>query len=345
MVLEALERRQLAPQGRGLQTTFEAMCSGNFRAFPDMVQAVADLTGTDLNELHLDAGWKPTYLATTFDGIDGMANRDTWLCLIDQLRTLKLFVAGAQAVERLRGKEYAVLDVGPGTGVFSVLCAWLGAKHVYAVEVNEESANKMRTMVEGCGLSDVIEVMTGNAVTSSFQTKYPIGLLYNENWHAGGLIEKGAQIFNRLSDQMLPEGTILPGGMSFSMALAHIDSSELGVAGHTERVSLSNGSLRRLTDFQEYYNSRFVPGGKIPESVDVDIELRTFEPGVIANAVILRSAFSIGKYVLSPNQGKFLGQDHIIALPSLINVSNVVQLHVGYPIGGTINEIDIRQIA
>lgn len=57
-------------------------------------------------------------------------------------------------------KDKVVLDVGAGTGILSLFCAKVGAKHVYAVECSS-MAGMAQEIVKSNGLSNVITVIKG----------------------------------------------------------------------------------------------------------------------------------------------------------------------------------------
>ncbi|GAB4838937.1 Protein arginine N-methyltransferase 1 [Ancistrocladus abbreviatus] len=57
-------------------------------------------------------------------------------------------------------KDKIVLDVGAGTGILSLFCAKVGAKHVYAVECSH-MADMAKEIVEANGYSNVITVLKG----------------------------------------------------------------------------------------------------------------------------------------------------------------------------------------
>ncbi|KAL6535003.1 Protein arginine N-methyltransferase 1.1 [Orobanche hederae] len=57
-------------------------------------------------------------------------------------------------------KDKIVLDVGAGTGILSLFCAKVGAKHVYAVECSS-MADTAQEIIEHNGFSDVITVLKG----------------------------------------------------------------------------------------------------------------------------------------------------------------------------------------
>lgn len=57
-------------------------------------------------------------------------------------------------------KDKVVLDVGAGTGILSLFCAKVGAKHVYAVECSS-MADMAQKIIKQNGYSDVITVLKG----------------------------------------------------------------------------------------------------------------------------------------------------------------------------------------
>ncbi|KAK4766832.1 hypothetical protein SAY87_008474 [Trapa incisa] len=57
-------------------------------------------------------------------------------------------------------KDKVVLDVGAGTGILSLFCARIGAKHVYAIECSQ-MADMAKEIVVANGLSKVITVLKG----------------------------------------------------------------------------------------------------------------------------------------------------------------------------------------
>ena len=64
-----------------------------------------------------------------------------------------------------------VLDIGTGTGFFSLLAARMGARKVYAVEPIKAAARLARTTIADNGLSDVITVVEGMSTELTFEEK------------------------------------------------------------------------------------------------------------------------------------------------------------------------------
>lgn len=66
-----------------------------------------------------------------------------------------------------------VLDVGAGSGILSIMAAKCKAKKVFAVEATD-MAKRARKIVEGNGLSDVIEVLQGTVETVQLPCKVDV---------------------------------------------------------------------------------------------------------------------------------------------------------------------------
>ncbi|XP_004243149.1 probable protein arginine N-methyltransferase 1 isoform X1 [Solanum lycopersicum] len=67
-------------------------------------------------------------------------------------------------------KDKVVLDVGAGTGILSLFCAKVGAKHVYAIECSS-MADMAQEIVKLNGFSDVITVIKGKVEEIDFPVR------------------------------------------------------------------------------------------------------------------------------------------------------------------------------
>ena len=78
--------------------------------------------------------------------------------LKDEVRTLQYRNAIKYNENNIKGK--VVLDIGCGTGILSLFCAQVGAKHVYAIDCSE-IANYARKIVKENNYDDKITVIKG----------------------------------------------------------------------------------------------------------------------------------------------------------------------------------------
>jgi len=67
-----------------------------------------------------------------------------------------------QALEDLLQPGAQVLDVGTGSGILAIAAARLGARHVLAMDIAEESVKAARENVALNGVSDVVQVIRGS---------------------------------------------------------------------------------------------------------------------------------------------------------------------------------------
>lgn len=65
------------------------------------------------------------------------------------------------AIRELVGPDDVVLDIGTGTGVLAVAAAEAGARQVYAIEANPETARYARALIDGSPCRDRIELING----------------------------------------------------------------------------------------------------------------------------------------------------------------------------------------
>ena len=77
------------------------------------------------------------------------------LCLLDIERTMAFKLAIHQTVQA----EDVVIDAGAGSGILAFFAALAGAKKVYAVEVDEALADRLRANAQLNGLDHVVEVI------------------------------------------------------------------------------------------------------------------------------------------------------------------------------------------
>ena len=123
----------------------------------------------------------------------------------------------------MRGK--AVLDVGCGTGVLSMLCARAGARVVYAVEASG-MATAARRIVEANGLSHVVQVHQGLVEDVVLPEK--VDVLVSE-WMGFYLLNEGMldSVLAARDAHLKAGGVLLPPVARLLLAPVQLDRSEL----------------------------------------------------------------------------------------------------------------------
>lgn len=79
-------------------------------------------------------------------------------CLIDEKRSL----AFKKAIQKTVQKGDIVVDMGTGSGILAMFAARVGAKKVYAVEIDENNVRTLKNTFLENGLADIIEVIHGD---------------------------------------------------------------------------------------------------------------------------------------------------------------------------------------
>ena len=78
------------------------------------------------------------------------------------------------ALKRRVGPGTSVLDIGSGTGVWAIVAAGLGAKHVVAVEQDPLLIGLIRSLAKANGVSDRVEAVAGDSRRIALGTKFDI---------------------------------------------------------------------------------------------------------------------------------------------------------------------------
>jgi len=140
----------------------------------------------------------------------------------------------------VRGKT--VLDVGTGKdAVLARLCAELGARRVYAVDILERSYRSAKQTVARLGLEDRIEVLLGDA--HQLQLLEPIDICVSEIVEAIGGAEGAASIINGIRRLMAPDGVMIPGRSVTRIAAVSLPE---GLAREPAFTSISAHYVRKI---------------------------------------------------------------------------------------------------
>ncbi len=74
-----------------------------------------------------------------------------------------------EMLEEINNKNKIVYDVGTGSGILAITTAKLGAKKVYAVDIDELSVETTKVNSSANGTTQTIEVMLGDLLENKFE--------------------------------------------------------------------------------------------------------------------------------------------------------------------------------
>ncbi len=259
--------------------------------------------------------WEVDYLN---DSKWGLSLMDAYRCLLDVHRTIQIMGGISETVKVLKdqGKDNIVaIDAGTGTGVFAIYLAALGCKKVYALELNEQTAEIARKFVDSYGCSDVVEVVVGDATQIDIPElrENKADILVSENLSGGLFAEPQFQIINHLSKFLTIDAPVIPYSAELSVSVAKGDWDRIEWKDKQPRIALSARrvpNLSALTDRHEFYTVVSSSGMDVPKiTTDTKIPAISNEA---ANTLLISTKFQInnlGKiYELEPDSAEFLGK-------------------------------------
>lgn len=255
----------------------------------------------------------------------GLSLMDSYRCLVDVHRTTQIMRGIAETVKSLRaaGKdEIYAIDAGTGTGVFAVYLASLGVQKVFALELNEITAERAGKFIEIYGLSSKIEIVVGDATQMDIQElrARPADLLISENLSGGLFAEPQFQIINHLSKFLNPEAPIVPCKADISASLGHGDWEKINWNGKPPRNVIAKRRIPNVVEYtarMPYASVSSERGMDVPE-ITGNLTLET-DIGASVNTLLISTTFQINKsgkiYKLEPDSAEFLGKTTAIRLP------------------------------
>lgn len=150
-------------------------------------------------------------------------------------------MAAFESVIAKSAEGKTVFDIGTGNeAALAVICIKAGAEHVYAVEIDECSANNARAHVNGLGLADKITIIHGDSIHVEFPGKVDVcvaEIIGNIGGAEGApVILKNALRFLNPDSKFIPEACI----------------TEIAPASLPEHIY----SDERLSELEEYYSNK-----------------------------------------------------------------------------------------
>ncbi len=312
----------------------------------NLANSYAQLIGLDFEGKILPAlkdysFWEADYLK---DSKWGLSLMDAYRCLLDTHRTLQIMGGINETIKDLEAqgkKDIVAIDAGTGTGIFAIYLAALGCKKVYALELNEETAEVARKFIDACGCSDIVEVRVGDATEMNIPelTENPADILISENLSNGLLAEPQFQIINHLSSFLKPDAPIIPYSANISVALANGDWGRVDWKDKKPRNILTSRRVPGLTMLSERVSHSTVISSVGMEVPRINGEVQVPITGEsLPNTLLISTDFQINNhgaiYTLQHDSAEFLGKTSAVKLEGTVALENgVVKVLLDYDAG------------
>lgn len=128
-----------------------------------------------------------------------------------------------RALKKRVTAEASVLDIGSGTGVWAIVAALLGAKHVTAIEQDPLLIGLIRSLAKANGVSDRIEAVAGDSRRIALGKKFDI--VISETIGNLAFEEQIIPIMIDARERLLkPGGVLIPESVALVASAAHLKS-------------------------------------------------------------------------------------------------------------------------
>lgn len=267
-----------------------------------------------------------------------------YMCLKDEVRTKAFHKAILDVVK----KGDIVLDVGAGTGILSFFAAEAGAKKVYAVEIEDLLAEKLKESIQLNKLEKIIEVIHADATSLRLPNK--IDVLVAEIIDTGLIDELQVPALNSLrkNNVITNDTTLIPFHYTTFAQLVHTDNTYYGyhvMAPKHEWPFYNNpksGWVR--TKVEAASNTiKLVSAdfslGIVKEQVTEQICFKTDKTKVI-NGLKISGQIQLSTNVqLGPTNA--LNGDKIIPIDPILH-TELVKMEISYKMGGGLGSLKIK---
>lgn len=255
----------------------------------------------------------------------GLSTMDAYRCLVDTHRTVQIMGGIRETVNTLKkngARNIRAIDAGTGTGIFAIYLASLGVDKVYALELNEETAEVAEKFIHAQGFSKKIELIVGDATKieiPELREKHA-DILVSENLSAGLLSEPQFQIIGNLSRFMSDASAIIPYSADLSLSLGNGNWNEVDWYGREPTAVVAAKRLpssAESTSKQRYASVQSVKGMNVPRMLAGMKFVTDTETPI--NTLFVTTAFQINSlgdvYKLESDSANYLGKTIAIKLP------------------------------
>jgi hypothetical protein len=264
-----------------------------------------------------------------------------YLCLVDRRRTL----AFRDAIRAVVRTGDVVVEVGAGTGILSLFAAAAGAARVHAVEIDPVLARSLRDTVRANGLSDVIEVIEGDALEADLPSGADV--VIGELVETGLLDEMQVAVMNGLHARGVigPRTRVVPESYQTCLRLVSTESSYFGFT----ILAPAHEWPYYARDPDQWEHLRYTPvsaaqeisavdftAGPVDPVVDTVVRLRVAD-GATANALVLSGLAGLTDGMTLGACNSFNG-DKVLALPEC---RGEVELRVRYEMGRGLDNLSV----
>lgn len=267
-----------------------------------------------------------------------------YACLIDSART-ETFKRAIRETVRVGD---IVVDVGSGTGILSFFAASAGAKKVYAVEIDVLLAKCLKKSIQANGLSDVIEVISGDALEASLPQN--VDVVIAELIETGLLEEMQVKVMNDLRQKGIvgPKTKVMPQKYETFVGLAQLDNEFYGYKITSPIHNWPNYSakgenwaplkIQHSTESLSIGRFDFQQGFVEPK---IERELRFHDIKGPLNALKLTGMAHLTETVSLGATNTINGDKYLII--DSIDVSGPLDVVVSYTMGSGLSDISLRQ--
>lgn len=265
----------------------------------------------------------------------GLSTADAERCLTDVVRTEKFrqalketIKAGDTVIEANVNSGDTVVEAGAGTGILAMMAAVMGARKVYAVEINPQTVKACRAFLEYCGFNqDIVEVIETDATTCDLPEQ--VDVILSENMYTGLFVEPQVQIINNLRRFLKPGGKIVPEKFSSYLELVEAPNLDQSTTVRNEAgIPLKSATTRAQFDVVNFVcDENLERQGMVIIRATSD----TVVEAMNVSSVIDLSAHSR----IDSNTCDFLGQDELVRLaaPVRLKAGELYQININYRAG------------